>query len=61
MAIQSVKITNLNDGKHRVAYEMALDLWKKGHNYNEPSTTDQNDFLDLVKECMKSLNVTVSR
>jgi hypothetical protein len=55
MADQTVKIANPNDGKHRVAYEMAIALWRNEHGAS-PKMSTQEEFLDLVKDCMYALN-----
>lgn len=44
-----------SDGRHRVAYEMALMLWTSTNDGNYPKMTDQDEFLRLVKDCTIAL------
>lgn len=56
MADQSVRVTNPEGGKHRVAYDMALMMWHRTNDFTDPSIDDASQFLDLVKDCMRTLN-----
>jgi hypothetical protein len=56
MADQTVKTINLNDGKHRVAYEMAMGMWTAEKDGESPKMGEQGEFLELVKACMYALN-----
>ena len=55
-----VKVTNLHDGKHRVAYDMAISLWFS-EKKTEAKMSERDEFLDLVKDCIKALNTPGSR
>lgn len=46
--------------RSRVAYEMALDLWWETHR-GKPNLESKAEFLDLVQECVQSLNGSVRR
>lgn len=44
-----------SDGRHRVAYEMALTMWRESNNHAFPKVEDRQAFLDLVAACTKAL------
>lgn len=44
-----------NDGRARVAYEMALAMWRNSNVNHSPSLDDADNFLELVKKCTVSL------
>lgn len=54
MSDRSRHITS-NDGRHRVAYEMALGMWGQSNNGRNPKLDDQNEFLQLVEKCTAAL------
>lgn len=58
MADQTVAIEN-PDGKYRVAYDMALRIFFDSGNKLSSDTKDE--FLNLVQECIQSLNGSVRR
>ncbi len=43
-----------SDGRHRVAYEMALNLWNQSKN-GPPNLDDRKEFLELVSKCTEAL------
>lgn len=59
MADQTVRVQNLQPPKYAVAYEMAKDIWFGSGNSINLDTKDE--FLDLVKDCVKALNTNASR
>lgn len=44
-----------SDGRHRVAYEMALSMWQETKEGYMPKIEDQDEFLALVKKCTSAL------
>ncbi|WP_166486328.1 hypothetical protein [Cereibacter sphaeroides] len=44
-----------NDGRHRVAFEMALMMWQKSNGNQYPRVEDREAFLALVKACTEAL------
>lgn len=42
------------DGRHRVAYEMATNLWRQSKD-GDPKLEDKDEFLSLVSECTRAL------
>ncbi len=44
-----------SDGRHRVAYEMALTMWRESNNQAFPKVEDREDFLKLVSDCTRAL------
>lgn len=54
MSDKSRHITS-SDGRHRVAYEMALRMWHSSKAGIDPKMEDQEDFLKLVKACTSAL------
>ena len=52
MSEKSRTITT-TEGRHRVAYEMALMIWQQSN--KTPNTENYKEFLSLVEECTKAL------
>ncbi|MCE6960568.1 hypothetical protein LAZ40_16205 [Cereibacter sphaeroides] len=44
-----------SDGRHRVAYEMAMGMWSASNDGYAPKVEDREAFLGLVKDCTKAL------
>ncbi len=49
------RFVHTNDGRHRVAYEMALGMWRESNSQNDPKREDSEAFLELVASCTKAL------
>jgi len=54
MSDKSRHITS-NDGRHRVAYEAALQMWTNTNEGEYPRITDKEEFLTLVSEFTSAL------
>lgn len=46
--------TVATDGRHRVAYEMATNMWRLSKD-SDPRLEDQDEFLRLVSACTSAL------
>lgn len=57
MVDQTVKVENLDGGKHRVAFDMARDMWFYGHDRDYPKSSDADEFLVLLEKCLRTLNI----
>ncbi|WP_420023354.1 hypothetical protein ACN9JG_01520 [Cereibacter azotoformans] len=44
-----------SDGRHRVAFEMAMTMWMASKKGAHPKLEDQGEFLELVKSCTQAL------
>lgn len=44
-----------SDGRHRVAYEMALSMWRESNDHASPKVEDRQAFLELVADCTQAL------
>lgn len=53
MSERSRHVTS-SDGRHRVAYEMAADMWFQSKS-QAPTLEDKEEFLELVRDCTKAL------
>lgn len=54
MSEKSTNITS-DDGRSRVAYEMALRMWHSSNASRSPKVEDQDEFLKLVERCLSAL------
>ncbi|MEX5562586.1 hypothetical protein SM764_04125 [Pseudophaeobacter sp. 1A16562] len=51
----TAKFVSTNEGRHRVAYEMALGMWTETNAGRRPSVEDSEKFLELVERCTNAL------